>query len=294
MIRLSENVMRLGNRHFNYYVIGSTRAAIVECGVSGGVAAFRQQWNNLTDPKPRIEYLLPMHAHFDHVCGIPALRELFPAAAVTTTGKAQRVLGKASIVEDFFNQDGSMVKILLDEGVLAEAVAIPRVNAIEVEKVVEPGEYLELDPSLRLEIIAAPGHSSDSMAAYLPSDRFLFISDACGFQISDSDIFPIFFQSYPIYIETIKRLQTYPAQILGIPHETIWQGSDIDSFYQRALQAAEGAFAWIRDLTDQGVGENEMRDLLFQRYYVGDLRIYTPANIRICVDLLIKRVQECL
>lgn len=294
MINISENVACLGNRHFHFYIVGREKAAIIECAVSGAAANFRRQWQSLTQPQPKVEYLAAMHAHFDHVCGIPALKEMFPKAAVAASAKAQRVLGKAEIVADFFSQDQSMLDVLSWEGLLDESVSIPQVEKIGVDYVLEPGQTLSLDRGLELEIIAAPGHSSDSLAAWLPADKILFISDAAGFQISDSEIFPIFFQSYPLYMETIKMLQGYPARVIGIPHETIWRGGDIELFYQRALNAAQEAFDLIRDFSEKGLSQEEMHQLLFERYYSGDLRIYTTNNIGICVDLLIKRVQECL
>lgn len=294
MVNIAQNVICLGNRHFHFYVVGGEKAAVVECGVSGAAANFIRQWEALPPPRPQVEYLMAMHAHFDHVCGIPALSKLFPGAAVAASAKAQKVLGKAEIVADFFSQDRSMLDVLSGEGLLDENIAIPQLEQIAVDYILEPGQTLSLGREVNLQIIAAPGHSSDSLATWLPSEKILFISDAAGFQMSDSEIFPIFFQSYPVYMETLKRLQGYPARLIGIPHETIWQGSDIDLFYQRAVRAAEEAFVLIRDLTDRDVPPREMRDLLFERYYRGDLRIYTPGNIRICVDLLIKRVQECL
>lgn len=294
MISISENVACLGNRHFHLYVVGRQKAAIIECAVSGAAVNFQRQWMSLTSPRPGVDYLVAMHAHFDHVCGIPALKEMFPQAAVAASAKAQRVLSKAEIVADFFSQDRSMLDVLSREGLLVESAAIPQLERIDVDFILEPGQTLSLDRGLELEIIAAPGHSSDSLAAWLPADKVLFISDAAGFQMSDREIFPIFFQSYPIYMETLRMLQGYPAKIIGIPHETIWQGSDIELFYRRAINAAEEAFALIRDYSEKGISPEEMHRLLFERYYRGDLRIYTLNNIKLCIDLLIKRVQECL
>ncbi|HWP97729.1 MAG TPA: MBL fold metallo-hydrolase [Syntrophomonadaceae bacterium] len=295
MKRLSEHVLCLGNRHFNFFVVGKSRAALVECGVSGAVAGLRKQWEEHGHPSlPHVEHLLAMHAHFDHVCGIPSLQELFPGAALTASPKAQKVLGKAAILADFFNQDKSMLAVLTNEGLLEANVEISQVDHIDVERTVQEGDHIVPEAGVVLEIISAPGHSSDSLAAYLPSDRVMFISDAAGFQSSDTEIFPIFFQSYPLYIETIERLRGYPSRVLAIPHERIWTGNEIDAFYQRALLAAREAFTRIRDMYDAGIPGEEMRERLFQNYYRGDLRIYTPGNIRTCVDLLVRRVQECL
>lgn len=187
-----------------------------------------------------------------------------------------------------------MVNVLVQQGMLAEAVKVPETQTIATQVILEDGDILKIEAGCTLEIIAAPGHSPCSMAAYMPEDRVLFISDVAGFQISDQEIFPIFFQGYEMYMDSIRRMRGYPARLVAIPHETIWSGDDIPAFYERALQAAQQAFRSIRDMSEAGVEHEQMVKTLFEHYYRGDLRIYTPENINLCVNLLIKRVQECL
>ncbi len=291
---LSENLRCFGNRHFNLFLVGQRRCALVECGVSAAVYNLEQQWSRLEDPRPQVDYLLSMHAHFDHVCGIPALKKMFPDAAVTASAAALKVFSKAHIMKDFFSQDMSMAQLLKERGLVDREIEIPDLDHIDVSILMSPGDTIKLEPGIELQILASPGHSPDSLAAYLPGDRVLFISDAAGFQISDHDIFPVFFHSYPAYIDTIRSLMAYPVKILALPHGTIWTGQDIQSFFHRAIGAAEELFALIRRLSEKGVDNKAMQDLVYQRYYQGDLCIYTPANISTCVELLVRRVQECL
>jgi glyoxylase-like metal-dependent hydrolase (beta-lactamase superfamily II) len=285
--------MQLGNRHFNYFVVGQKKAAIVECGVSGGVANLGQQWVQL-DKKPAIHYLIASHAHFDHVCGIPALRELYPQAQVLASKEAQKVMSKTKIVNNFFEQDERMSSVLLAEGLVEDKIASPSMEAIVVDQTLEDGDYIDLHEGLRLQVIAAPGHSPCSLAYYLPNDQLMFLSDAGGFQISDEDLFPVFFQGYEMYIETIKRLMGFPTHLLGIAHERICVKAEIESFYTRALESARIAFANIEIMLNNGMNEEEMKQVLFSFYYQGNLRIYTPENINTCIELLIRRVKESL
>ena len=285
--------MQLGNRHFNFFVVGQKEAAIVECGVTGGVTSLSQQWSPI-EKKPAIRYLIASHAHFDHVCGIPALRALFPQAQVLASEVAQTVLSKTKIVNSFFEQDEKMSAVLLAEGVVTDRAASPSGEAMAVDQTLKEGDTIDLQDGLRLEVIAAPGHSPCSLAYYLPNDQLMFLSDAGGFQISDEDLFPIFFQGYEMYIETLKRLMGFPTQILGIAHERVWVKSEIESFYRRALESARTAFTNIEIMLNNGIDEGEMKRTLFSYYYKGNLRIYTPENINGCIDLLIRRVKESL
>ncbi|PKM76590.1 MAG: Zn-dependent hydrolase [Firmicutes bacterium HGW-Firmicutes-15] len=293
MIKLTENVMRLGNRHFNFFVVGQKEAAIVECGVTGGVTSLSKQWLQM-EGKPAIRYLITSHAHFDHVCGIPALRDLYPQAQVLASKEAQKVLSKTKIINNFFQQDEKMSAVLLAEGLVADKITSPSIEAIVVDQTLEEGDSIDLRDGLRLQVIASPGHSPCSLAYYFPTDQVMFLSDAGGFQISDEDLFPVFFQGYEMYIETIKRLMGFPTRILGIAHERLCVKSEIESFYMRALESARSAFRNIETMLNNGMNEDEMKQVLFSTYYQGNLRIYTPENINACIELLIRRVKESL
>jgi glyoxylase-like metal-dependent hydrolase (beta-lactamase superfamily II) len=285
--------MLLGNGHFNFFVVGQKEAAIVECGVSSGVVNLGEQWVQL-EKKPAIFHLITSHAHFDHVCGIPALRNLFPQAQVLASKEAQKVLSKSKIVNNFFEQDEKMSAVLLEEGLVVEKIASPSMEAIVVDQTLKEGDYIDLRDGLRLQVIAAPGHSPCSLAYYLPNDQLMFLSDAGGFQISDEDLFPVFFQGYEMYIETIKRLMGFPTHVLGIAHERVCTRSEIKSFYRRALESARAAFTNIETMLNNGMDENEIKQVLFSFYYQGKLRIYTSENINGCIELLIRRVKESL
>jgi glyoxylase-like metal-dependent hydrolase (beta-lactamase superfamily II) len=91
MLRLTENVMVLGNGNFNYFVVGQKEGILIECGTSAGVSIFAQQWSELQN-KPDIKYILVMHSHFDHACGLPMLKDLFPAAQAVASQATQKIL----------------------------------------------------------------------------------------------------------------------------------------------------------------------------------------------------------
>ncbi|MCX5780445.1 MAG: MBL fold metallo-hydrolase [Firmicutes bacterium] len=292
-IRLTENIMLLGNRHFHFYVVGQKEAAIVECGVSGGVYSLNQQWAGL-EKKPVIRHLIASHAHFDHVCGIPALRDLYPGAAVVASSEAQRVLAKAKVVQNFFEQDQQMSAVLQAEGIVPEGLVSPHPEIIAVDRIIAGEEIIDLAGGAQLRAIDAPGHSPCNLAYYLPQDQVMFVSDAGGFQIADDTLFPIFFQGYELYIETLQRLRSFPTRVLAIPHERIWRNEEIPAFYDRAIEAARTAYAHIESMLEGGWEDEDIKRNLFAQYYQGDLRIYSAANINICVELLMRRVKECL
>lgn len=292
-MRISDHVIQLGNHHFNYFIVGQKDAAVIECGVTGGVVSLSREWEKMQQ-KPKINYLLASHAHFDHVCGIPALRLLFPEAQVLASAEARKVLGKSKIVKNFFDQDKEMSTTLINEGLLDSLPQAPPPEMIEVNEVIGGGRELSLSEGLKLQVIDAPGHSPCNLAFYLPREQIMFLSDTAGFQISADHLFPIFFQDYGLYLESLKKLKEYPTRVLAIPHERIWTGSDVVPFYERAIKTAQDAFSYIEKRLNYGWDDEAIKQDLFLSYYRGNLRIYTTANIRICVDLLLRRVKEYL
>ncbi len=294
MIRkLSDNVLMMGNRHFNYFIVGRERAVLIECGVTGGVMSFRQDWQQLQRP-PEIHRILAMHEHFDHVCGIPGLREMFPQVPVAATPQTARVLNKAAVIKDFFQQDEKMSMVLKKRGLINDEPVSPQVDAIQIDEYMGDGDVIEIDRGTALKVMETPGHSPGSIAVYHKQEQLMCLSDAGGYQIRDDFIFPIFFQNYEIYLESIERMSTYPTRILALPHGEIWTGISVHLFYRRALESAQKAFKCIRRMLEDGLETAEIESRLYKRYYRDDLMIYTPENIRLCVKLLVLRVRECL
>jgi glyoxylase-like metal-dependent hydrolase (beta-lactamase superfamily II) len=286
--QLSDHVTAFGNDHIRHYLVGKDRGVLVECGVTASANQFARQLAHAGRRAP--DKLLVMHAHFDHVCGIPALRGHFQDAEVLASPEAARVLDNPKVVASFFDQDRKITNGLVPEAHGTDA--LPPQRRIAVHRTVGGGDRIALADGAHLEMIAAPGHSPCSLAAWFDRGRVLFVSDSLGFQISDDTIFPVFFHAYRPYVETIERLAQYPADVLAVPHERIWREKEVDAVFSRALSAARDLREEIVSAVDRGREPSDLKQTLFNRFYSGDLRIYTPENIRMCVDLLVRRSIE--
>ena len=288
--QLADNTTVFGNDHFRHYLVGEYQDILIECGVTASANQFARQLSDASRYLP--DKLLVMHSHFDHVCGIPSLKRHFPDAEVLSSPLSAKVLDNPKVVTGFFDQDWQITKCLDIDGAGADTDPSPRQKRIAVDRIVSGGDRITLKGGENLELIAAPGHSPCGIAAWFEKDRALFISDALGFQVSDDTIFPIFFHAYRPYIDTIERLAKYPADILAFPHERIWHGKEVEAVFSRALSAARDIREEIVSEADKGKALTQIKQTLFDRFYRGNLRIYTNENIRLCVDLLVRRSIE--
>jgi glyoxylase-like metal-dependent hydrolase (beta-lactamase superfamily II) len=277
MQQLTQNVRLFGNGYFNYYLAGDEEAALIECGTSAGAHIFAGQWEAFKD-KPDVKYIVILHSHFDHVCGLPILKKLFPSALVVASSGARKILSKEKAMASAFNSDHAVSESYLKAGFIDRLPEIPESGPIAVDVVVGEGDRLLLGDNLKLDILDAPGHSACSVAVFLESDGVLLASDAAGYQSAPGEISPVFFQNYDFYMATLKRFQNLPLKVLGMAHGDIIQGEAVSQYLRQTTKAAEEAFAWIKEDLHAGVDEEQISQKVFKRYFKGGLSYY-PADI---------------
>ncbi|MBF7082429.1 MBL fold metallo-hydrolase [Desulfallas sp. Bu1-1] len=290
-MRLADHVTVLGNRHFYLYAVGSGPAVILEGGVSAVVPAVAKQAETAVSPG-EVGHLVVMHAHFDHVCGIPGLRKIFPNARVAGSAEAGKVLRRSKIVARFFREDAAVTGAMREQGLL-EGPPGPAAETMEIDREINDGEKWDLGQGVTLYFYHAPGHSPCSIMAYLPGGEVLFSSDSAGFPISDNRLFPIFFAGYGDYLKTIDRMRELPVQILAGAHEQIVRGREqVRRFLDLARAEAERLRETVVDARRRGLDVQATAGLLFEQYYTGNLLIYSEQNIRLCCEILTRRSLE--
>jgi glyoxylase-like metal-dependent hydrolase (beta-lactamase superfamily II) len=288
MRQLSKNVKVFGNGYFNFYLVGNKEAILIECGTRAAAQIFSHQWNQLHN-KPHVKYILVLHSHFDHVCGLPVLKKMFPDAKVVASTAAQKLLSREKIVKEHFRNDVLVSERYLEEGFISETPAMDIMTEIDIDITVGEGDSIEIEPGLKLNIIDAPGHSPCSIAAYLENDQIMFVSDAVGFISSSGEITPIFFQDYSLYVDTINKLLSFPTKIVAGAHGSIATGEEACQLYQKSLASAKLVSKLINNELNSGVEENTLTNKLYERY-INDGLIYYPKEIMMgSMNLLIKR-----
>ncbi len=218
-----------------YLVQGKDESVLLGGGMAHIVPDLIQQLKDFKIDEQRIRRICILHSHFDHCGAVPFLKKRWPWATVTASVRANELLSKPNIAASIGQMNRKAVSQRgLDQE--AEKLGIPFTD-IEVEETIGEGDVLACG-DLRLEVIETPGHSSCSIALYLPAEKALFASDAVG--LRHKGVYqPTPNSNYDQYQQSLDRLAGYEVEVLLLEHFGASLGEDARCYIPNAIEAAQ-------------------------------------------------------
>ena len=149
-----------------FLVVGSHRVVQVDAGPAFMGPEYLQDIPKVLGKVRRPDFLFRTHSHFDHVGSTPFLQRHFPEIKLggsetfarrlsqTKSGKNIADLNRALVRQN--NMDGAFIPGDFDY------------NLLTVEQILKDGDFIDLGGGASLEVIATPGHTSDSLSFFLP------------------------------------------------------------------------------------------------------------------------------
>jgi len=232
---ITERITLLG-RHEScvYWIEDQGQAVLMGGGMTYIIPDLLHQIETLRLHEQRIRQIWILHAHFDH-CGIvPFLKKRWPWVQVVGSARAKELLDKPLIAQSVSDMNQ---KALAATGLSQTAgeLGLP-FEALPIDRSVTDGDVLRCG-SLDLAVIGAPGHSSCSMAVYVPAEKALFASDAVGMRLKGV-YQPTPNANYDQYQQTLAKLATYDVELLLLEHFGAYKGDDARAFIPKAMEAA--------------------------------------------------------
>lgn len=291
--RISPSVYLLGNAYFQSYLVRGECCALIEGGVSWTVPLLVKQLKKLQIPASDLQYLIIPHAHFDHVCGVPGLKQAFPQIQVLASATAAKVLSKQTVIAGFFAEDNILKENMANHHANFEPATAQPAATITIDSVIKEGDRLDLGRGCSLEFFQLPGHSPCGLGAYLAVEQVLFPSDSGGYPLNEDMMFPMYFAGYEDYLASLKRLAEFESEVLAAPHEVLLTGrEEISNFLRRSYAGTVELYQAILQDYRAGKSREDISEALFQKFYTGGMTNYSVGNIRLCTDLLVRRTLE--
>jgi 2-aminobenzoylacetyl-CoA thioesterase len=269
--RIADGLWMLGTHEYPVYLVVEDGEAMLVEGGSGPMGPLVcEQMDALVVRPERVGRIVILHAHPDHVMGVPALRAAMPGAKVLASAAAARMLSVEKAVAYFAEIDAAITAALIEGGLVGEAHRPPPLETpqIPVDGTLAEGDVLSAG-RFRFEVLETPGHSDCSLSLFEPAGKILFSSDAAGYHMRDFDYWwPNYFGDYRTYLDSIARLAGLGAETLCQGHHGAIVGAeDVRAFLDEAVRETEAYHRRILAELDAGKGVRPLAEELGAEVY---------------------------
>lgn len=235
---ITERITQLGRTESCVHVVdGGEQCAFIGGGMTYVLPEILDQVERFAIDVERIKYLVILHAHFDHCGLIPALKKRWPWATVAASPRAAELLKKEKVSRAIAMMNaGAAARYERTEAIRDIAGEF---DGIAVEQELVDGQELSLGDRT-LQVLAVPGHSSCSIALYLPEERALFPSDAAGISHGDY-FFSAGNSNFDQYVEGLQRMSKLDVEVICREHFGSRLGESAGRSLRQALEEASRA-----------------------------------------------------
>jgi glyoxylase-like metal-dependent hydrolase (beta-lactamase superfamily II) len=251
---VTDRILLLGRKESCVYLLkGTEEFALLGGGMAYIIPDIINQLRSFNIKEEKIKRIIILHSHFDH-CGIVSyFKSRWPWVSITASARTKELLVRPEVMENI----SSLNKMFLTEHGLDHQYQDIGVEPerIYIDDVVKEGDILSCD-DLSMEVMEVPGHSSCSIAVYVPQEKAMFASDAGGIPIGDR-IFTAANSNFDKYQESLEKMADYETEIYLTEHFGARTDSDARHFLQKSMAAAmktrrilEESYAKTKDIKE--------------------------------------------
>ncbi len=234
--KITDRIFLLGRKESCIYLLkGKEEYTILGGGMVHIVPEVIEQLKRFNIEEERIKRIIILHSHFDHCSIVPFFKKRWKWATITASEKAKELLANPKVIESIeaMNQD-----ILKKYGRQKKGETLGlSFSGIDVEEVIKGGDVLSCG-DLSMEVIDTPGHSSCSVAVYVPEEKAMFGSDAGGIPFGD-DVFTAANSDFDKYQKSLNKISEYDIDIYLAEHYGVITGEDARYFLQKSISSAK-------------------------------------------------------
>ena len=206
---------------------------------------------------------------------------------MTASEKAKSLLSTPTVIESIAYLNNKLIE---QYGVEKEAEELDlSFTGIEVEEVAGEGDVIACGDR-SLSILEVPGHSTCSIAAYVPEEKALFASDAGGIPKGDK-IFTAANSNFDLYQKNLKRMAELKIEVYFAEHQGAMTGKDAGEYLNKSMDSAAETRQLIensyRNTQDEKKSTEEMTDLLLKKYSVD----FMPRDI---FEIVVGQMVHCI
>lgn len=263
--QIHEGLWLLGTRESCVYLLeGSKSSALISAGMSYILPDLIRQIESFGISEKKIEHIIILHTHFDHVGVVPFLKRKWPHLSIYASSRGWEVLNNpkaVSIINDFTLE--VCCRVTGNADVLSSLDWQWRDDV--------HGGILKQDSLIDLggrhiEIHETPGHSSCSISAHVPELKALFPSDAAAIPYEDEYIIAAG-SSFESYQHSLDKLAPLDVEMLCADHYGYVIGEEAKHYIERSKVAADSMINMLQTALQNEPGVREAAAKLVKLHF---------------------------
>jgi glyoxylase-like metal-dependent hydrolase (beta-lactamase superfamily II) len=240
-----EGLWFLGREESGIYLLeGNDGSMILSGGMSYIVSDVLHQFKQFGIDEAKITKLLILHSHFDHVGVVPFFKRRHPEMEVYASERGWEILQMPKAITTINEFSRNVAKRMGKEDVYSTYDLEWRDDVMG--KAVREGDRIDVG-GLKVSILGIPGHSSCTIAAYVPALKTLFPTDGGGIPF-DEMIVTSGNSNYTKYQESLERLKDLEVQYYCADHYGYVTGEEAATFVRKTIEMAKQSRAHMEEI----------------------------------------------
>ena len=253
----------------SFLIFGSEKIALYDCGMA---YCGEKTAENIAAETDRLDCIILSHSHYDHMGGLPYIRDRFPEAVVYGSEKCRQILEKNSALE--------LIQALGEE---ARELYVPgspkpvRTDGVGVDKVLRDGDVLPLG-DMTITAYETKGHTDCSLSFYLEPAGILFTSESTGILEGKDYVHTPSLKSFPDSIESSFKCESLHPNYICLPHFGMIPQYYNDRYFEEFRKECKSKTNFVRAMLKEGLTYDEMLARYVKRYWTPAKELEQPVE----------------
>jgi glyoxylase-like metal-dependent hydrolase (beta-lactamase superfamily II) len=261
--KIVEGLYALADIDLPAWLVAAETPSLFDAGITFmGPSYLREVRQHLGD-ESRLRWVFITHAHFDHAGTAPYLKRHITGLKVAASRMAADIFKKPNAV----NLIQSLSRDYEEEHKALFGSENVSFDALEVDRILEDGENVDLGGGWSFRVIATPGHTRDGISFYFPGIKALICGEAAGVPDRNFRIHPEFLASYRDYVASLEKLAALDVEIIMLSHHYVLTDADARGYLKKSL---ESTFAFAERIRNYLAASGGNQESVVQRIFKED------------------------
>lgn len=243
--RVRDQIWFLGREESGIYLLeGRDGSMIISGGMSYILPDVLRQFEEFGIDEEKITKLLILHSHFDHVGVVPFFKRRHPEMEVYASIRAWEILQMPKAIATINEFSQTVANRMGKQSVYSTYDLEWREDV--TGKTIGEGDQIDLG-GLKVWVLEIPGHSSCSIAAYVPELKTLFPTDGGGIPFNET-IVTSGNSNYTKYQESLERMKDLEVEYYCADHYGYIFGEEASDFASKTIEMAKQKRAQMEEV----------------------------------------------